>query len=249
MSVSLLRAGALDGVPGVAHGFTTRDGGVSAGALRSLHLGAGDERANVRSNRAAVLEALGRPDGVWVSARQVHGDAVVEVTRAAGRSIEADGLWTRDRSVVVAVLVADCVPILMAHESGGAVAAVHAGWRGTRDRIGARMVERLDRAGFEPAGLRVALGPAIGPCCFEIGDEVAAELGTVDPAAVSSGGGGGARADLWTLNQRILLGAGVPESQIDVFRVCTSCREDFFSHRRDRGQTGRQAGVIGFSGE
>jgi hypothetical protein len=249
MTISLLRARALDGVAGVAHGFTTRDGGSSSAPWNTLNLGlgVGDDRAAVAANRGAVLGALGQPDGVWVSARQVHGHDVVEVTRSAGRSIEADGLWTRDRSVAVAVLVADCVPILVAHESGDAVAAIHAGWRGTRDRIPARMIERLVKAGFSAEGLRVAVGPAIGPCCFEVGEDVAAELGAIDETAIGAGDTGKPHADLWALNRRILVDAGVPEAQIDTFRVCTSCRDDFFSHRRDQGSCGRQAGIIGFS--
>jgi YfiH family protein len=247
MTISLLRARALDSVAGVVHGFTTRDGGGSAEPWSSLNLGlgVGDDRAAVTANRDAVMVALGRPGGVWVSARQVHGHDVVEVTRSAGPSMEADGLWTRDRSVAVAVLVADCVPILMAHESGDAIAAVHAGWRGTRDRIAASMVERLGKAGYAAEGLRVAVGPAIGSCCFEVGEDVAAELGAIDETAITAVETK-PHADLWALNRRVLVDAGIPEAHIDVFRVCTSCREDFFSHRRDQGQCGRQAGVIGF---
>jgi hypothetical protein len=245
----LLRAGSLDGVPGVVHGFTTREGGVSQGPWESLNLGlrVGDDRAAVARNRATVLAALGREDGVWVSAHQVHGDQVVEVTRRVGKSLEADGLWTRDRAVVLAVLVADCVPILVADEKGTAVAAVHAGWRGSRDRIAARLVKRMQAEGFAPESLRVAIGPAIGPCCFEIGDDVAAELaGAVSaPGGVSVGPNGKARADLWAINRQILVDAGVRDAAIDLFRVCTSCRNDFFSHRRDHGECGRQVGVIG----
>src|SRR2546428_10105706 len=113
MAVSLLQSRLLAGVPGIVHGFTTRDGGVSTGPFASLNLGArtADAREAVDSNRSAVLAALGRPDATWVSVHQVHGTTMVEVTRQASRTIEADGLLTRDPEVVLAILVADCLPI------------------------------------------------------------------------------------------------------------------------------------------
>ena len=183
MSVALLRSPLLAGIPGVVHGFTTREGGSSTGALASLNLGQriGDTPQAVTANRQAVLAALGRPDATWVSARQVHGNAVFEVTRNAGRSMEADGLWTRDHEVMAAVLVADCVPMLVAERSARAIAAVHAGWRGTAARIAEAAVSRLVQAGFAAADLCVTLGPAIGPCCFTIGEDVAAELKSAVP--------------------------------------------------------------------
>ncbi len=252
VTVSLIRSQLLSAVPGVTAGFTTREGGHSADALASLNLGLGigDEGGTVRANRDAVLEALGRPDASWVSLRQVHGIDVVEVTHNAGRSIEADALWTRDRDAVVAVLVADCIPILIADSKGEAVAAVHAGWRGTHDRVAAVAVKRLDKAGFEVARLLVAIGPGIGPCCFEIGEEVAAELTAIGEhaeGAVRRDPSGRITADLWQLNRDILIEAGVAAESIETFRMCTSCNAGFYSHRRDQGKTGRQAGVIGFS--
>jgi YfiH family protein len=249
VTISLIKSRILDEAPGVTAGFTTREGGVSAGALASLNLGmhVGDARQNVHANRDAVLAALGRADATWVSLRQVHSNGVVEVTRLAGRSIEADGVWTRDRMAAISVLVADCVPILIAEESGRAVCAVHAGWRGTRSRVAAEAVARLSKAGFPPNSLRVAVGPAIGPCCFEIGDEVADELGFVSgdvAGAMERNAGGRVTADLWAINRALLVSAGVEDSKIDVFRLCTSCNPDFYSHRRDKGATGRQAGII-----
>lgn len=249
MTVSLIKSRVLDETPGITAGFTTREGGVSAGALESLNLSmhVGDQRQNVHANRGAALAALGRPDAAWVSLRQVHGNALVEVTHQAGRSIEADGVWTRDRMAAVAVLVADCVPMLIAEENGRAVCAVHAGWRGTQARIAAEAVARLKKAGFPPNSLRVAVGPAIGPCCFEIGDEVADELAKVSgdvTDAVARGADGRVTADLWALNHAFLVEAGVERTSIEVFRLCTACNPGFYSHRRDKGTTGRQAGII-----
>jgi YfiH family protein len=251
VSVSLLQSQLFAAIDGIAHGFSTREGGVSVGPFATLNLGLriGDERTQVTANRDAVLQTLDRADAVWVSARQVHGTTVLEVTRNASRAIEADGIWTRDRGSALAVLVADCVPILLADSRGGAIAAVHAGWRGTRDRIVERMVERLSKAGFAAEDLKVAIGPAIGPCCFEVGEDVGVELSMAVPQVQPTRSNSGApSADLWQLNREILRQAGVPDDAIDTFRVCTSCSREFFSHRRDGGNTGRQAGVITFAG-
>ena len=251
MSLLLHTSSLLNNVKGVVHAFTTREGGISSGPYASLNLSQNtpDDRAHIASNRQTVLSALGRPDAAWISAHQVHGQTVVQVTANAGRSLEADGLWTDDPDCVVAVLVADCVPILMADRDGRALAAVHAGWRGTRDRVAKIMVERLAQAGFPPDHLRVAIGPAIGPCCFSIGEDVAEELAAVAPDEdlVRPAEDGRLRADLWGLNRRIIQAAGVPAEWIEELRVCTACSSEFFSHRADGGTTGRQAAVIGLA--
>lgn len=248
MSMGLLTSAILADVPGVVHGFTTRVGGVSTGPYDSLNLGGtGDERASIETNRARVLESLGRKDASWVALRQVHGNDVVQVTRQAGRTIEADGLWTRDRGAALAILVADCVPILFADVRGRAVGAVHAGWRGTAGRIAAQMVKRMKDADIPPHDLRVAIGPAIGPNDFEIGPDVVLALESAYPApgaAIRPGNDDRSYADLWLLNKRCLMEAGVPETSIDIVAYSTLSDERFYSHRRDHGVTGRQAGVI-----
>ena len=249
MAVALLQSQLLLKVPDVAHGFTAREGGLSKGAFCSLNLGTriGDERQVVDENRQAVLAAIGRARTTWVSLRQVHGSDVVEVTRNAGGGIEADGLWTRDPEVAIAILVADCVPILLVDVQGSAVAAVHAGWRGTEARTVESMVKRLGREGIPPERLRVAIGPAIGPCCYEVGEDVAQKLALAVPFCqdgVRAAPGGKAMVDLWAMNRAILENVGVSASAIDIFKLCTSCNHGFFSHRRDQGKTGRQGGVI-----
>jgi YfiH family protein len=252
VSLELLRSPLLDALPGVVHAFTTRRGGASLAHLASLNLSprVGDTREALEANRGRLLAELGRPTGVFILVKQVHGGEVVEVTRFASRSIEADGVWTRDRDAVLAVLVADCVPILIASKDGKAVAAVHAGWRGTQARIAARAVERLVAGGFPATSLVAAIGPAIGPCCFEIGADVEAALRLAFPTAgeaVRSAPEGKRVADLWALNRLALIDAGVPAASIDVLTTCVSCdAERFYSHRRDKGETGRQGGVIGF---
>lgn len=250
--VTLVTSDLLQRLSGVVHGFTTREGGTSQGPFATLNLSTrvGDVRSVVESNRRQVLTWLGRSDATLVTLRQVHGNEIVQVNRQAGRSIEADGVWTIDPQVVVSVLVADCVPLVMTDTAGTMVAAVHAGWRGTRLRIASRMTKRLVAHGATMSQLRVAIGPAIGPCCFEIGNDVAEALREAYPQAgeaVRLTAGGKLCADLWSLNVADLVEAGVPREHIDVLRTCTSCSPAFFSHRRDQGTTGRQAGVIGMA--
>ena len=127
-----------------SQGFTTREGGASTGPYASFNLSTrvGDPRASVEKNQERLLGLLGRQGARLVTLRQVHGAEIVQVSNAAGRSIEADGVLTTDPLALLSVLVADCVPLLMADTKGTVVAAVHAGWRGTRERIASRMVKR-----------------------------------------------------------------------------------------------------------
>lgn len=244
----VVRSPLLEGVEGITHGFSTRYGGVSEGPRRSLNLGrgVGDPASVVRENRQRVLQAIGCPGHQWVSLRQVHGKSVVEVTRQASKNIEGDGLWTQDPQAAVAVTVADCVPILIAHRSGRAVAAVHAGWRGTEARVVVEVVKRLSAAGFQPNDLVAALGPAIGPQNFEIGAEVVESLREAYPLAdiLQRGEKGKGVANLWELNTIALEEAGLMPSRIDVVAHCTVGSTDYFSYRRDKGDTGRQCGII-----
>lgn len=234
----------------VPHGFTTREGGASDGPFASLNvsMSVGDDRNSVLSNRAVVLNALERPAARWVSVKQVHGDEVLQVTALAGKTIEADGLLTRDRGAAIAVLVADCVPILLADRTGEWVGVVHAGWRGTEKHIARQAVTKLAALGVEPEHIVAAVGPAIGPDAFEIGVEVRDALAAAYPREVDDAlrqrGGGQFDADLWKLNVADLIAGGVPAGSIDVLRLCTHTRAEFYSHRRDKGQTGRQAAVI-----
>ena len=250
-NLPLLASPGLQPIASIVHGFTTRAGGLSQGPFASLNLATrvDDDRSAVLQNRAAVLVALGRADANLIAVRQVHGDALVEVTRNAGPNIEGDALWTRDPQAVLAILVADCLPILLADRAGTVVAAVHAGWRGTEKRLVAAMVARLRSAGVSPADLVVSLGPCIGPCCFEIGEDVAFPLRNAfpDPGEAVLPRGDRFVANLWDLNRRALVEAGVPAANIDSVARCTHCDAAFFSYRRDAKRTGRQAGVIGFA--
>jgi YfiH family protein len=239
-----------------AHGFSTRRGGVSAPPYDTLNLGAkwGDASANVVENRRRVHAAAG-VDRIYL-AKQVHGVGVARVRAGAALAevgaIEADALYgDAAGGFALGVYVADCIPVLIADARTGAFAAAHAGWRGTVAGVVPAVVRRLvDEVGARAADLRVALGPAIGVCCFEVGDEVVAAVERAVPDAAAAGAvrpgpRGKAHVDLKLINAILLQREGVPAASIDAGPECTSCeRERFFSYRRDKGQTGQAIGFI-----
>ena len=236
---------------GFPHAFTTRQGGVSTGPFASLNLGRGvdDDPAAVRANRLAVAQALALDPERHVEADQVHGAVVAVVGAAdAGRSVaEADGLVAVEPGTVLAVHAADCVPILLADPRTGAVAAVHAGWRGTAAGIAAEAVTVMaDRFGTRPEDVLAALGPSIGPCHYEV-DEPVRERFRRWPwweEVATSHAHGRWQLDLRAANRRQLLDTGLLPERIDVLDLCTYHHPDlFFSHRRDR-VTGRMAAII-----
>jgi YfiH family protein len=222
-------------LPGARAVFTTRHGGVSTGPYESLNLGllTDDAATAVERNRALLSDAL----GVCFSyIRQVHGTDVLRLSdrREPGSPPpNADGQATAMRDVAPMVMTADCLPIAIA--GGGAVAILHAGWRGLAAGVigeGVKAVRELGTAG----ALAAAIGPGAGPCCYEVGDEVR-EAFAAHGAEVLRG----ANVDLKAIARAQLDTAGV--SVVHDVGLCTICSEQFFSHRRDHGVTGRQAGV------
>ncbi len=225
--------------------FSTRVGGVSDGEFSSLNLGilTEDDPARVVVNRMRLCEAAGAdPDGATMG-WQRHGGTV---TRAQPRGIitpgtvydHCDGLWTDEPGRAMLLLTADCMPIAVARYAGHrpAVEILHAGWRGLLAGIVAGGVRAIGAH-----KLVAAIGPSIGPCCYEVGDEVAAPFREAFGDDVVHEGN---KLDLWTAGERALRAAGV--EHVDRFDLCTSCHGDrFFSHRRDHGRTGRQ-GVIAY---
>lgn len=216
--------------------FTTRLGGVSEGPYASLNLGrkSGDDVERVDENRRLACLSIGAEVEQLALNFQIHSDRVVRA-RPAQRGAHADGLWTDEPGLPIVAMSADCLPIALVRTNGGqpAVAVLHAGWKGLLAGIVAAGVEALGAG-----DLRAAVGPAIGPCCYEVGEEVAAPYRERFGDDVLSG----RNLDLWTSAERALRAAGV--EWIDRFDRCTACEpETFFSHRRDRGVTGRQ-GVI-----
>ena len=214
--------------------FSTRVGGVSEGPFASLNLGrlTLDREENVEENRRRLCAEVGADVATLALNRQRHS-ATVNRARAGARGEPGDGLWSDEPGVPMLKLTADCIPIALAREDRAALAVLHAGWRG--------LLEGIVDAGATALGgtLRAAVGPAIGPCCYEVGPEVAEPFRRRFGADVVTG----RKLDLWTAAERALREAGV--GTVERFDLCTSCNpEQFFSHRRDAGVTGRQ-GVIG----
>lgn len=213
--------------------FSTRDGGVSEGAYASLNLGylTEDERARVDENRDRLYREVGaHPQRVsWP--RQVHGARVVQ---AGERGEEADGIWSDERGVAIVVVSADCVPVALARADGEpAVALAHVGWRGLLAGVVSEAVSVLG-----DHSVVAAIGPGIGPCCYEVGDEVAEPIAAAHGADLVHNG----RLDLSQAIERALIAAGC--GRVDRLDECTSCHvERYFSHRRDRGITGRQGAI------
>ena len=239
---------------GFCHGFTTRAGGVSAPPFDSLNLGWkwGDAPANVAENHRRLLAASGAASLLRVS--QVHGVRILRVRRsddpATVAGEKADGLCTDAPGVGLSVHVADCTPMLIACARTGACAALHAGWRGTVSGMARAGVEALiSHFGCRPADLHVALGPCIGPCCFEVGGEVeeaftaamARESGVIVRAS-----GRKPRIDLRAFQALQLVDAGVLRENIDATTDCTLCDPlgRFFSYRGAGRATGQSVGFI-----
>jgi YfiH family protein len=215
--------------------FSTRQGGVSAGAFESLNLGllTEDEQHNVEENRRRLCEVVGAEPASLAMNRQVHA-ATVNRAEPGVRGNEGDGLWSEEPGLPMLKLTADCLPIALARRNGRpGLALLHAG------RLG--LLAGVVEAGVSALGgpLAAVVGPGIGPCCYEVGPEVAeAYRRTFGPDIVR-----GRNLDLWTASERVLRAAGV--ESVERLDLCTSCdAERFFSHRRDGGRTGRQ-GVIG----
>jgi polyphenol oxidase len=173
-----------------------------------------------------------------VTLRQIHSDRVLNAGGLADREAEGDALITRDAGRAIGVRTADCVPLLLLDPAHHAVAAVHAGWRGSASAIVTRTLEHMAADfGTDPSAVFVALGPCIQACCYEVGDEVAKQFGSVSGSSV--------HLDLPEVNRRHLLAAGVHSDHIFNSGLCTSCRPElFFSFRREPQNPGRMLTVI-----
>lgn len=221
-------------LPGAAVAFSTRNGGVSEGPYASLNLGVltDDDPAAVAENRRLLATAVGTEAAGIAMGWQVHGSDLRDWDGppAAGEELtKVDGHLTTVRGLPLMVLVADCLPVALAGH--GRVGMLHCGWRGLAGGILERALGRFPRP---PAAV---LGPAIGPCCYEVGPEVLAAFEPVDGVAH------GRMLDLKAVARRKLTAAGV--AHVEDAAYCTSCRSDlFFSHRRDGGLTGRQGGLV-----
>lgn len=243
-------------LPGATAVFSTRLGGASEPPFGSLNLGAftDDERGAVVENRRRLAAALGFPPERIAIGRQVHGAELATHTGPQapgpfadpGRAIpEVDGHVTAEPSLPLLVFVADCVPVALSGPGG--VAMLHCGWRGLAAGI-------VSRGAAAVGATHAAIGPGIGPCCYEVGAEVlsALENRPSPPTGRKPDSGSGnrpvGRVDLPSVACRMLREAGV--ERVESSGLCTSCEAElFFSHRRDSGHTGRQAGLVWRNGE
>ncbi len=301
-SLEILTANIFDSLPWMAHGFSTRNGGpskivgktarknatrINVPAALNLGFTEWDSRETVARNRAAFLRAvLGKkptPQSAphaetgesLVTLRQIHSDVVRVFPSPAATAPQADAAISSHAGLFLGIQTADCVPILLADPRRHVVAAVHAGWRGTLARIVVKTLGRMRlEFGTNPEDVLAALGPAIGPCCYEVGPEVTqAFLGQFAHAAewfegpferLSSGEEPNplpwltmmppghelpperVRLDLRSANRRQLVDAGMRPRNIAVSALCTSCRTDlFFSYRKEGPATGRMMSVVG----
>ncbi|MCG3174044.1 MAG: Polyphenol oxidase [Myxococcota bacterium] len=254
-AVSVLFGATLGKIPGLVHGFSTRVGGVSPPPWNSLNLGFGVEDApdHVAENHRRFAAAIGMDARNIRTILQVHSnrphmlDTQSPLLRASGprdtRGIEGDAIVVARPGVFVGVRTADCVPILLADPEARVAAAVHAGWRGTAAGVLARAIQMMTAAGAEAPRIAACMGPAISKDSFQVGQDVASAL----PAFTTPHPDGSWRCDLQAANRAQLLEAGVRAENIESIHMDTWSRPDlFFSHRRDRGRTGRHLGVIGF---
>jgi polyphenol oxidase len=237
--------------------FTTRIGGASTGETATMNFSfkRKDTPENVMENYRRISAAAGFPQGSLVVSKQVHETYVHEVLPdEVGRGIfddydnvTADGLMTARRGVALVKHSADCVPVYILDKKTPAIAMVHAGWRGTYEGIAGVALNRMAQiSGTLPQDCLCAVGPSIGPCCFEVGEGVAGLFesrytgwGLVDRTE------GAPHVDLWRCNARQLSNAGVPEECIAVAGLCTACdTETFYSHRKEQGKTGAMAAIM-----
>lgn len=274
--LQLLYSEKLKKLSWLAHAFSTRRGGVSqvyGGNALNLGFTKLDSRSAVEQNRALFLKKLGAR---WplITLRQMHSDLIHRIAAAPEHPLIGDGLVTDIPGLLLAVLTADCLPVIVVDKKSRAVGIFHAGWRGTVKRIAEKGVGEMRRwFGSDPGDLVAAIGPGVQQCCYAVGEEVRdkfqaqfayadalfREVKESDPirekypllfltarAPGHSYLAAKLSLDLVEANRRQLIDAGVPPASIDAAAPCTACHPDlFFSHRAEKGVTGRMMGVVG----
>jgi YfiH family protein len=243
--ITFLHSQTIDRISGIVHAFSTR-----RGERNDFSLGPPDSpNPMVQMNRARFTAAIGAAGWPIIKLKQVHSNIVVDVhdTSASGEAVEGDAAITDLPGVILGVQTADCVPILITDREARAVAAVHAGWRGTAAGIAEATVERLiEKFEIDPRNLVAAIGPHIGPCCYEVGEDVAGQIDP--PAIVRMPQFSKPHIDLAAANFAQLVRSGIPELRIEISSLCTRCRDDLFhSFRRDGKKMGHMLSVIGIA--
>lgn len=256
MTVPLIRAGLFD-APGIAHGFTGRQGGVSTGPVASLNLGLGsdDDRAHVLENRRRATEAI-LPGGALVTLHQVHSAEVVTVTApiAPDERPRADAMVTDRPGLLLGALGADCPPILFADPDAMVIGAAHSGWKGTLAGVGEACVAAMEKLGARRERIRAAIGPAIAQASYEVDTGFRDRFLAIDPEwerFFRDGKPGHCQFDLEGLVAARLAAAGI--GRVECLGLDTYADADrFYSYRRatHRGEPdyGRQMGAIGLQG-
>jgi YfiH family protein len=271
--IKLLEIPALSKLPWLIHAFSTRPGGVSAlegENLLNLGFTDWDTRENVQKNRRRFQAALGASGLPLIALKQFHSDVVHSFDTAPTDPCRGDATITDRPNLLLAVQTADCVPILLVDPKKRAVAAIHAGWRGTLARIAAKTIGKMQmHFGTNPPDLLAAIGPSIGPCCYEVGTEVATQflsqfadapdyfdefrtgdepnpiqwLNMMPPGHQPPPKG--VLLDLPKANRSQLLAAGLRPRNIHTIDLCTACRPDLlFSYRKEGSASGRLMSVI-----
>lgn len=237
-------------------GFTTRHEGVSRPPYNSLNLGLStmDSPHNVEGNRSILARSFGATVDKLVTVTQVHGTDLLLLDQpntdySHFQKLECDGIITDKPGIMIGVCVADCVPVLLLDPVRRVVAALHAGWKGTAGGIARKGIETMvNLFDGKPGDILAAIGPAIGPCCYEVDEPVAEAFrkqGSDFESFATRESAEKWRLDLVEANRLQLLRAGIHERNLEVSSLCVSCARDlFFSYRRDGGETGRQMGFI-----
>ena len=241
--ITFLRAPALERIPGVVHAFSTR-------RADSDNFTLGSEGPGVGENRGRFLAAVGIPGWPIVRLRQIHSNIVHSVSenQEANAAKEGDAAYTARGGLVLGVVTADCVPILVADSGGRGGGVVHAGWRGTSEGVARKTIDAMaGELNLDPGELVAVMGPHIGVCCMEVGEEVFDWF--ADPDVFR-------RQPEWEkphlklaeANRRQLLGAGLDPENVTASSLCTKCRPDLFhSYRRDGEPSGRMFSVVGLA--
>lgn len=243
-----LRAPLLADRPGLEHAFMGREGGVSPVPFNSLNFGGDDDSANIRANMERLSKAFTLPAGGVFTVQQVHGSHVVAIGSEndfAGKRPEADAIVTSCKGLAIGVLTADCVPLLFYDETAEVIAVAHAGWRGfaagvVRETLSVMITE----FGAHADNIHAAIGPHIGPCCYEVSEDLIDSFkksGRATEPYFSRNKG--IRLDLGRAVSDELIACGLAQGSVSLPGPCTSCGVGFYSYRRD-GVTGRELGFI-----
>ena len=243
----------LNEVDGLTHCFTSKCGGVSCGTVKGLNLGyrVGDDVKAVNENYRLVAKDMGFDFKRITAGRQTHSSNIRIITESdAGKGVsresefeDVDGLVTNVKDLALVVYYADCVPVLLVDERAEVVAAVHSGWRGTVAQIVKNAVDiMVSDFGADLGRIKAVIGPSIGLCCFETGEEVACQF---DKSLVEPCGNDKFKVDLQKANENILLSCGLNHENIDVLKICTVCNNDIlYSYRMQKDATGRMGAFI-----